>query len=45
MKPGTAAVTLIAMVGVGLFIALRLIHWYRFLCEFRLAQISARKLK
>jgi TM2 domain-containing membrane protein YozV len=45
MKPGAAAVTLIAMVGIGLFIALRLIHWYRFLREFWLAQISAKELK
>ena len=34
---------MIAIFGVGLLIAIRLIHWYRFLREFRLAQIQGRR--
>ena len=38
-------VAMIAIVGVVFFIVRRLIHWYRFLREFRLGQISAEELK
>jgi membrane protein DedA with SNARE-associated domain/rhodanese-related sulfurtransferase len=38
-------VAMIAIAGFGLFIVRRLIHWYRFLREFRLAQISAEELE
>jgi membrane protein DedA with SNARE-associated domain/rhodanese-related sulfurtransferase len=38
-------VAVIAIAGIGLFIVYRLSHWYRFLREFRLAQISSEELK
>lgn len=34
-----------ALVAVGCFLVLRLFRWYRFLCEFRLAQITPEELR